>query len=172
MDFLLNLGEIQKRKSVHTIVEVILMDKEKLSEELNQLLKGCHMGAAVFEDLEKKLKAEELQLEFTRILRILKVHERTLTAQINAIGKDATDDAGMMGTMAEMMNKFKNLSLMNDTEVIAEAVKSIEMGEKAIRDFDDSHFTLDEDMQKTIRIMEDDYKSIYYNLHKYLIELK
>ena len=43
---------------------------------------------------------------------------------------------------------------------------------QAIRDFDDSHFTLDEEMQKTIRIMEDDYKSIYYNLHKYLIELK
>ena len=148
------------------------MDKEKLMEELNQLLKGCHMGASVFENLAGKLKSEELKLEFDRILRILKVHERKLTRQINTNGGDAADDAGMMGSMAEMMSKIKNLSLMNDTEVIAEAVKSIEMGEKAIRDFDDSHFTLDEEMQKTIRIMEDDYKSIYYNLHKYLIELK
>ncbi|MCH4285339.1 MULTISPECIES: DUF2383 domain-containing protein [Bacillota] len=148
------------------------MDKEKLMEELNQLLKGCHMGAGVFENLAGKLKSEELKLEFDRILRILKVHERKLTRQINTNGGDAADDAGMMGSMAEMMSKIKNLSLMNDTEVIAEAVKSIEMGEKAIRDFDDSHFTLDEEMQKTIRIMEDDYKSIYYNLHKYLIELK
>ena len=144
------------------------MDKEKLMEELNQLLKGCHMGAGVFENLAGKLKSEELKLEFDRILRILKVHEGKLTRQINTNG----GDAGMMGSMAEMMSKIKNLSLMNDTEVIAEAVKSIEMGEKAIRDFDDSHFTLDEEMQKTIRIMEDDYKSIYYNLHKYLIELK
>lgn len=148
------------------------MDKEKLLEELNQLLKGSHMGAAVFEDLEGKLTSEELKLEFARILRILKVHERKLTTQINANGADAVDNAGVMGTMAEMMNKFKNLTLLNDTEVIAEAVKSIEMGEKAIRDFDDSHFTLNSEMQKTIRIMEDDYKSIYFNLHKYLIELK
>lgn len=148
------------------------MDKEKLLEELNQLLKGCHMGAAVFEDLEGKLTSEELKLEFARILRILKVHERKLTSQINDNGADAVDNAGVMGTMAEMMNKFKNLMLLNDTEVIAEAVKSIEMGEKAIRDFDDSHFTLNAEMQKTIRIMENDYKSIYFNLHKYLIELK
>ena len=158
--------------SKHTKDEVMIMDKEKLMEELNQLLKGCHMGAGVFENLAGKLKSEELKLEFDRILRILKVHERKLTRQINTTGGDAADDAGMMGSMAEMMSKIKNLSLMNDTEVIAEAVKSIEMGEKAIRDFDDSHFTLDEEMQKTIRIMEDDYKSIYYNLHKYLIELK
>jgi hypothetical protein len=158
--------------SKHTKDEVMIMDKEKLMEELNQLLKGCHMGAGVFENLAGKLKSEELKLEFDRILRILKVHERKLTRQINTNGGDAADDAGMMGSMAEMMSKIKNLSLMNDTEVIAEAVKSIEMGEKAIRDFDDSHFTLDEEMQKTIRIMEDDYKSIYYNLHKYLIELK
>lgn len=158
--------------SKHTKDEVMIMDKEKLMEELNQLLKGCHMGAGVFENLAGKLKSEELKLEFDRILRILKVHERKLTRQINTNGGDAADDAGMRGSMAEMMSKIKNLSLMNDTEVIAEAVKSIEMGEKAIRDFDDSHFTLDEEMQKTIRIMEDDYKSIYYNLHKYLIELK
>ena len=158
--------------SKHTKDEVMIMDKEKLMEELNQLLKGCHMGAGVFENLAGKLKSEELKLEFDRILRILKVHERKLTRQINTNGGDAADDTGMMGSMAEMMSKIKNLSLMNDTEVIAEAVKSIEMGEKAIRDFDDSHFTLDEEMQKTIRIMEDDYKSIYYNLHKYLIELK
>jgi uncharacterized protein (TIGR02284 family) len=158
--------------SKHTKDEVMIMDKEKLMEELNQLLKGCHMGAGVFENLAGKLKSEELKLEFDRILRILKVHERKLTRQINTNGGDAADDAGMMGSMAEMMSKIKNLSLMNDTEVIAEVVKSIEMGEKAIRDFDDSHFTLDEEMQKTIRIMEDDYKSIYYNLHKYLIELK
>ena len=106
------------------------MDKEKLMEELNQLLKGCHMGAGVFENLAGKLKSEELKLEFDRILRILKVHERKLTRQINTNGGDAADDAGMMGSMAEMMSKIKNLSLMNDTgwsrEKVVESLKELE----------------------------------------------
>lgn len=148
------------------------MNQEQLLEELNQLLKGCHMGAAVFEDLRDKLQKDELQSEFDRIMRILHVHECKLTTLINQYGGDAVDHAGVMGTMSEMMSKIKNVTLLDDSEVISEAVKSIEMGEKAIRDFDDSHFTLDAQMQKIIRIMEDDYKSIYYNLHKYLIELK
>lgn len=148
------------------------MSNEQLMEELNQLLKGCHMGASVFEDLRDKLQKEDLKQEFDRIMRILHNHERKLTSQINHQGGDAVDNVGVMGAMSEMMSKLKNVTLLDDAEVIAEAVKSIEMGEKAIRDFDDSHFTLNEQMQKTIRIMEDDYKSIYYNLHKYLIELK
>lgn len=148
------------------------MNQEQLMEELNQLLKGCHMGASVFEDLREKLANDELKMEFDRIMRILHTHEQKLTSQINHQGGDAVDHAGVMGTMSEMMSKLKNVALLDDAEVIAEAVKSIEMGEKALRDFDDSHFTLNEQMQKTIRIMEDDYRSIYYNLHKYLIELK
>ena len=53
-----------------------------LIQELNQLLKGTHMGAFVFEDLREKVVDEKLRLEFHRYLELLKNHEDMLTKHI------------------------------------------------------------------------------------------
>lgn len=148
------------------------MHNEKLIEELNQLLKGAHMGAFVIENLCEKLRSKELQDVFHQILDNLNIHEKAITALIIAEQGEPVDTAGVMGTLTDMMYSFKNLSIATDEEVLKEAVKSMEMAVKAIKDFDSQHYTLKIDMQKTIRIMEDDYSSIYHMLHKYLIEYK
>lgn len=146
--------------------------REDLIEELNQLLKGTHMGAFVFEDLRDKIQSHELKLEFHRILKLLKTHEEMLTRHIQVIHGDPVDTQGVMGTMADMMTMLKDLLIVSDVQVIEEATKAIEMGMKALRDFDDRHFTLSDEMRKEITIMKDDYSCIYHSLHKYLISYK
>lgn len=140
-----------------------------LIQELNQLLKGTHMGAFVFEDLREKVVDEKLRLEFHRYLELLKNHEDTLTKHITMIGGEPVDTSGFMGTITDMMSMIKNMVVVGDIQVVEESVKVIEMGLKAIRDFDDRHFTLSETMRKEIDIMKDDYQMIYHSLHKYMI---
>lgn len=140
-----------------------------LIQELNQLLKGTHMGAFVFEDLREKVVDEKLRLEFHRYLELLKNHEDMLTKHITMIGGEPVDTSGFMGTITDMMSMIKNMVVVGDIQVVEEAVKAIEMGLKAIRDFDDRHFTLSETMRKEIDIMKDDYQMIYHSLHKYMI---
>ena len=140
-----------------------------LIQELNQLLKGTHMGAFVFEDLGEKVVDEKLRLEFHHYLELLKNHEDMLTKHITMIGGEPVDTSGFMGTITDMMSMIKNMVVVGDIQVVEEAVKAIEMGLKAIRDFDDRHFTLSETMRKEIDIMKDDYQMIYHSLHKYMI---
>lgn len=140
-----------------------------LIQELNQLLKGTHMGAFVFEDLREKVVDEKLRLEFHHYLELLKNHEDMLTKHITMIGGEPVDTSGFMGTITDMMSMIKNMVVVGDIQVVEEAVKAIEMGLKAIRDFDDRHFTLSETMRKEIEIMKDDYQMIYHSLHKYII---
>ena len=149
------------------------MDKrEDLIEELNQLLKGTHMGAFVFEDLKDKIDSSSLKVEFTSYLKLLKQHEEMLTRHIMTLQGEPVDTSGFMGTLTDMMSMIKDLVIVSDVQVIEEATKSIEMGLKALRDFDDRHFTLSETMRKEIAIMKDDYSTIYHALHKSLIAYK
>lgn len=143
--------------------------REDLIEELNQLLKGTHMGAFVFEDLRDKINDQELKLNFHHYLELLKNHEEMLTKHIVHLNGEPIDSSGFMGTITDMMSMIKNLVLTDDVQIVEEAAKAIEMGLKALRDFDDKHFTLSETMQKEIDIMKDDYQTIYHSLHKYLI---
>lgn len=148
------------------------MDQEKLNEELNQLLKGAHMGASIFENLREKLKSEMLKGEFDEIMEKFRMHERSLTALVVASHGEAADTAGIMGTMADMMNKLKNLLLDTDKEVLEVAVKDIEVAVKAVHDFENKHYILNDNMEKIIQIMIDDYSSIYHSLKKYLTEFE
>jgi len=144
-------------------------EREDLIEELNQLLKGTHMGAFVFEDLREKITDAALKKEFQHYLSLLKNHEKMLTKHISALQGDPVDTSGIMGTITDMMSMVKNMMISDDLQVINEAVKAIEMGLKALRDFDDRHFTLSETMNKEIAMMKDDYQSIYHSLHKHRI---
>ncbi|MEG0468782.1 DUF2383 domain-containing protein [Amedibacillus sp. YH-ame6] len=148
------------------------MEQNNLVEEINQLLKGSHMGAYVFQDLKEKLKSKELRDVFDQILDNLHTHERALTALVISEHGDPQDSAGVKGTIADFMQSVKNMALSNDKEILDEAVKAMEMAIKAIKDFDEKHFTLKEDMEKTIRIMMDDYSSTYHMLHKFSIEYR
>lgn len=143
--------------------------REDLIQELNQLLKGTHMGAFVFEDLLEKLNEAGLIQEFQHFLSLLKGHEVMLTRHIQELNGEPVDSSGLKGTIADMMTMIKNMVIATDTEVIQEAKKAIEMGKKALQDFDDRHFTLSETLTKEIAMMKDDYDCIYHTLHKFLI---
>ena len=67
---------------------------------------------------------------------------------------------------------MKNLTLANDEQVLEEALKSIEMGQKALRDFDDRHFNMSENLCKELSIMKDDYSIIHHSLHKFITAMK
>lgn len=146
--------------------------REDLIEELNQLLKGTHMGAFIFEDLHEKIMDPELAMEFANYLRILKRHEQLLTRHIVQLEGDPLDTSGIKGTMADLMSMMKNLTLANDEQVLEEALKSIEMGQKALRDFDDRHFNMSENLCKELSIMKDDYSIIHHSLHKFITAMK
>lgn len=148
------------------------MEQEKLNEELNQLLKGAHMGASIFKDLREKLKSETLQGEFDEIMEKFRMHERSLTALVIANDGEAADSAGFMGTMADVMNKLKNLLITSDKEVLEEAVHDIDMAVKAVNAFEAKHYVLNDNLKKIIQIMKDDYSSIYHNLQRYLVEFR
>lgn len=146
--------------------------REDLIEELNQLLKGNHMGAFVFEDLRNKISDHDLKVEFQRILKILKGNEDMLTRHIQEVHGEPVDTSGVMGTITDMMTMIKDLVIVTDVQVIEEATKAIEMGMKALRDFDDRHLTLSDQMRKEIEIMKDDYSCIYHSLHKFMLSYK
>lgn len=146
------------------------MEQNKLNEELNQLLKGTHMGASIFEDLRDKLKSEKLKEEFHGILEKLRLHERSLTSLIMVNDGDAVDSAGIMGTITDMMYSLKNMLITEDKQVLEEAVKCMATAQKALHDFQSRHKILSDNIKKTIHIMQDDYGAIYHTLHKYLIE--
>ena len=141
------------------------MEQNKLNEELNQLLKGTHMGASIFEDLYDKVKSEKLKNEFHEILDKFRLHERSLTSLIMANDGEAADTAGVKGTITDMMYKIKNVMITNDKQVLDEAVKCMEGAQKALHDFQGRHKILADNVEKVIHIMQDDYGTIYHTLH-------
>ena len=162
---------IDIKNELHNNREVKSME-DKLLEELNQLLKGTHMGASIFEDLREKIKSETLHKEFDEILLMLHIHEKSLTGLILAHGGEPIDSAGIMGAITDVISHIKNLTVDSDKEVLKVAVHNMEMGAKALHDFDARNFILDDETEKTIAIMKDDYASIYHKLDRYRIEFE
>ena len=148
------------------------MDNNAIVEELNQLLKGTHMGIGIFEDLEGKLQSERLKTEFHGLLDKLKMHAHSLSALIQTCGGDPVESAGWKGMVTDAVEMLKNLMISNDKQVLEEAVKNMKMAQKALHAFDEKHPVLNDQMKKTMRIMQEDYESMYHMLHKYLIEFQ
>lgn len=148
------------------------MNQDEISEDINQLLKGTHMGASVFEQLRENITSEKLKKEFHEILEKLRMHEYSLTALVIANHGDPMDDAGIMGTLTDVMYHVKSAFIDNDKQILNEAAKCIASAIKAIHKFIERHGVINENVKKTLAIMKDDYESIYHTLHKYLIEFE
>ena len=87
------------------------MDNNAIVEELNQLLKGTHMGIGIFEDLEGKLQSERLKTEFHGLLDKLKMHAHSLSALIQTCGGDPVESAGWKGMVTDAVEMLKNLMI-------------------------------------------------------------
>lgn len=148
------------------------MNQNQISEDINQLLKGTHMGASIFEQLRENIASEKLKKEFHEILEKLRMHEYSLTALVIANHGEPIDNAGIMGTLTDVMYNVKSAFIDNDKQILKEAVKCMEAAIKAIHKFIERHGVINENVKKTLAIMKDDYESIYHTLHKYLIEFE
>ena len=148
------------------------MENDLIVEELNQLLKGTHMGIRIFEDLREKLQSERLKKEFHGLLDKLKMHAHSLNALIQTCGGEPVEGAGFKGMLTDAMEMLKNLSLHNDKDVLQEALNNMNMAQKALHSFREKHRMLNDQMKKTMDIMHEDYASMSHMLSKYLIEFQ
>ena len=62
--------------------------------------------------------------------------------------------------------------LLEELNQLLKGTHNMEMGAKALHDFDARNFILDDETEKTIAIMKDDYASIYHKLDRYRIEFE
>ena len=58
------------------------------AEELNQLLKGTHMGASLFEDLKANVRDDQLRRLIDDCLKRLRKHEELLTHHVELMQEE------------------------------------------------------------------------------------
>lgn len=144
--------------------------KSSMVEELNQLLKGTYMGIQLFESLQEKLESELLMKEFHQILDKFHMHAHSLSALIQTCHEDPVENAGVKGMIASAVEMIKDIMIVNDRQVLQEAVKYMDTAIHAVNMFLQRHQIENEKMIKIIRIMQEDYESIDHLLQKYYIE--
>lgn len=142
------------------------------TDSINQLLKGTYMGISIFENLKERLKSEMLKKEFTEIIKTLQIHQHSLIALLKSKKLEIAEHTGVMGTITEIVEDLKSKILDSDYEVLEAAIYNIKMAEKAILVYDEEHFLFDDGIIKILRIMKQDYMSIYHKLNRYLIEFE
>ena len=142
------------------------------TDSINQLLKGTYMGISIFENLKERLKSEMLKKEFTEIINTLQIHQHSLIALLKSKKLEIAEHTGVMGTITEIVEDLKSKILDSDYEVLEAAIYNIKMAEKAILVYDEEHFLFDDGIIKILRIMKQDYMSIYHKLNRYLIEFE
>ncbi len=146
------------------------MEQSSMAEELNQLLKGSYMGIQVFESLQKQLESEQLIKEFHKILDKFHMHAHSLTALVQTCHEKPVENAGAKGLLTSAVEMIKDIMIVNDKQVLQEAVKNMDTAIHAVELFLQRHPIENEEMMKTIRIMQEDYESIDHLLRKYVIE--
>lgn len=143
------------------------MDNKELVKEVDKFLKGIHMGGATFKGYLEKAEGNELKEELVQIIESFKRHEEAITHRIESLGGDASDTLGIIGTMAEIFEKIKNLTINNDKEVVEHAIKAmnmgIEQGEKFLRENKEVNKELDGEMEAIVK----DYYTHLNNLKKW-----
>ena len=89
------------------------MDNE-IVKDLNELLRGCHMGASTFKEYLVEAQSEKLRETLKHSLDIFQKHETELTSRINSYGEDAADSTGIMAVVSEMTEKIKTMMADSD----------------------------------------------------------
>lgn len=143
------------------------MDNKELIKEADKFLKGIHMGGATFKGYLEKAESNSLKNELVQIIESFKKHEEAITHRIEQLGGDAADTLGIIGTMAEIFEKIKNLTINDDREVIEHSIKAMEMGieqgEKFLREHGRVNKELDGEMEAIVK----DYYTHINNLKEW-----
>ena len=126
-------------------------------KEINKFLKGIHMGGATFKDYLDKAKDPELKKELLQIIESFKRHEEAITNRIEKLGGNATDTLGVIGTMAEFLEKIKLTTVSTDVDICTHAVDAMEMGIKQGNKFIEQNKDLDVSLMREVKAIVSDY---------------
>ncbi|MBU3158402.1 PA2169 family four-helix-bundle protein [Clostridium frigoris] len=127
------------------------------TKEMNKFLKGIHMGGATFKDYLDKAKDPELKKELVQIIESFKRHEEAITNRIEKMGGNATDTLGIIGTMAEFVEKIKLAPVNSDVEVCKHVEAAMKMGIKQGNKFIEQNKDLDISLMSEVKAIVSDY---------------
>lgn len=145
------------------------MNKNKeVIKKLNGMLKGIDMGYDTFKIYEEKVQDSNLKNEFSKILSTINSQKQVLISHIEQLDGDAKDSSGVVGEIANIFEKMKDVFMNTDEEVLHNAIKSIDMGipkgEKIVASLND--IAADKSIVNTVNDMVSEYKLISDNLNK------
>lgn len=139
-------------------------EDEVMIRDLNELLRGCHMGAAAFREYLVQAQSEKLRETLNRSLQRFEKHETELTSRINAYGADAPDCVGVMAMLSQAAEKIKVMMADSDEDILNQSLRAMDMGLKACHDFIEKHRPVPEEMLFVIHELQQDYKEVVREL--------
>ena len=101
------------------------------AEELNQLLKGTHMGASLFEDLKANVRDDQLRRLIDDCLKRLRKHEELLTHHVELMHEEPSEDSGFFGTLSELGAMVRQ-AMLDERELVNECMRYMESAIKAL----------------------------------------
>lgn len=146
------------------------MDKnDELIKELNKFLRGIHMGADSFRVYQDKAKNQDIKNELRNIMFIFREQDEKVSSYIKKLGGEPSNSLGVVGDMASMFEKLKDMFIDNDKEVLEHAMSAIDMGIKGgnnlLESYQDKH--LDKAIFQKLNELVSEYKSINNKLEKF-----
>lgn len=141
-------------------------------KEMNKFLKGIHMGGTTFKDYLHKAKDPEVKDELLQIIESFKRHEEAITNRIEKLGGNAADTLGIMGTMADFLEKVKLIPVNTDLEVCTHAISAMEMGIKQGEKFIEQNKGLDASLMKEVEAITADYDNHLRKIQKIVTGFK
>ena len=138
------------------------------AEELNQLLKGTHMGASLFEDLKANVRDDQLRRLIDDCLKRLRKHEELLTHHVELMQEEPSEDSGFFGTLSELGAMVRQ-AMLDECELVNECMKYMESAIKALNQFEQKQLIMEPMVQRSLYYMRDDYMIIYHAFHQYAL---
>jgi bacterioferritin len=127
--------------------------------ELNRVLKGIQMGLEAFESLQKKTKDNSLKQIFLQVQATYLMHSNILKERIDQLGGIPKEQVGLIGTLSQIYENIKNLTVDSDEEVLNEAYKACKtgftMGDRFIEDNNNLDSTSREIIEKIVQDNKD-----------------
>ena len=139
------------------------------AKALNQLLKGTHIGATLFEDLEVKVKDEKLKQLIDDCLKRLRKHEELLSHHVEQMQEAPSEDGGFFGVISELGAMMRQAVLDDEQDLVQECMKYMESAIKALNQFEQKQLIMEPMVQRSLYYMRDDYMIIYHSFHQYAL---
>ena len=139
-------------------------------QELNQLLKGTHMGASLFEDLKGKANDPALIRLIDDCLQRLRRHQELLEEQVRMLEGEPAMNGGFFQGISEMVEKIRTFPIEADVELAKECIQYMESGLQALNQFEQKQYVLEPMVQRSLGCMRDDYQISYHSFHQYVLQ--